>query len=331
MNDATTLSMASHQLAMDLHALLTDLDPARWRDEREAALRARLHDVQEKLDHLHAAYIATADSGKQAVSQRLQELREFLHAHAPTIHEGTCRDAWMSLRDGALPTYEALAASLRREAVVVPSLRPSNYTRNLFHVASALIAIVLVEVAARTPAIGFEVVTWIACAVAAIGWTMEASRRVSERANRTMMWVFSTVAHPHEAHHVNSATWYVTALALLSLMHSPMVCVVALAVLGLADPTAAVIGKRWGRHRLSNGRSIEGTAAFVVAGTIASLTAIVVGYPVVALVPALTIAFVSSLCGGLTELSLRRIDDNLAIPLSAGVAAFFTAMLFGLT
>ena len=174
-------------------------------------------------------------------------------------------------------------------------------------------------------------VTWIACAVAIMGWTMEISRRISARANRAMRWVFSQVAHPHEAHQVNSATWYVTALALLSLMHAPMTCVVALAVLGFADPAAAVIGKRWGRHRLSNGRSIEGTAAFVVAGTVASMAAITIGYPAVALVPALTIAIVASLCGGLTELSLRRIDDNLAIPLSSGVAAFFTAMLFGLT
>ena len=33
-------------------------------------------------------------------------------------------------------------------------------------------------------------------------------------------------------------------------------------MLGVGDATAAIVGKEWGRHRFSNGRSLEGSLGF---------------------------------------------------------------------
>ena len=131
---------------------------------------------------------------------------------------------------------------------------------------------------------------------------MEIGRVFSERINDLLMRLFSLVSHPHEAHHVNSSTWYVSALALLSLTFEPMVCAAALAVLGLGDPVAAIIGKRWGRHRLENGRSLEGTAAFIGAGAAAAALTLTLAHPGASagLIAAMSLA--AAVVGGVTEL-----------------------------
>ena len=42
-------------------------------------------------------------------------------------------------------------------------------------------------------------------------------------------------------------------------------------MLGVADPVAALIGRRYGRHKLRGGKSLEGAMAFVASGTLAAL------------------------------------------------------------
>src|SRR5262245_16773674 len=89
----------------------------------------------------------------------------------------------------------------------VPVPRPTNYTRSLFHLASAAFALALLRV---LPSRGYVIAVAVAFAIAA--WTMEISRRRSPEVNKLVMRVFAHVAHPHERHKVNSSTWYTTAL-----------------------------------------------------------------------------------------------------------------------
>ena len=97
-----------------------------------------------------------------------------------------------------------------------------------------------------------------------------------------------------------------------------------------SDPAAAVIGKRYGKHRFDNGRSVEGTLTFVLVGTLVATATMAIFHGDVALWRALVIAFVASTAGGLTELFSTRLDDNLGIPVSAGLAAWGTWFLTGL-
>ena len=83
---------------------------------------------------------------------------------------------------------------------------------------------------------------------------------------------------------------------------------------------AAIIGRRYGRIKLVNGRTLEGTLTFVAVGTL-------VATPWLALVwgmdsgLALKLAFFGALAGGIAELFSRRVDDNLSIPVATAVAA----------
>ncbi len=335
-------SMAPHyqpadqrQLILDLHQLLNDIEPSRWRDEREAQLRQRLSEIHARLEIVAKEYAQSADQHLQALRDRFAEMSALIEQHKPSMEVSTSLDdaraAWMSFRSSAEPAYEALVASLKAENVVLPSLRPTNYTRNVFHVISALLGVLAAElVPLVSDDLGFALATIIAVSVALMGWGMELGRRISTRVNDFLMWVFSLVSHPHEAHHVNSATWYVTSLALLSLTFNPLVCAVALTVLGFSDPAAAIIGKRYGKHRFDNGRSVEGTVTFVLVGTLAATATMAIFHPDVVLWRALLIAFSASLAGGLTELFSSRLDDNLGIPVSAGLAALAVWFLTGL-
>jgi dolichol kinase len=325
------LTMESRQIALELHALLQELEPARWRADATSALVARIEALRARIEAWQADWATASDQSLDAMRVRLGEIEAMLRASVPSAPElVTLRESWTTFRLDAMPRYEALAASLRDYALHVPSLRPTNYARNAFHLLAALIGILVIEVVPRLSDLGFTPVIAIAAACTALGWGMEISRKLSERANRFMMWMFSPVAHPHEAHHINSATWYVTALFALSLTRSPVLGAIALMVLGVADPCAAIIGKRYGKRRLSNGRSFEGAAAFAISGTIAAAGLLSIAHPEVASGAALAMCAAAAICGGLTELYLKRVDDNLGIPIAAAAAAWLVSLPLGL-
>ncbi len=48
----TTLALEARPIVLELHALLRDLDPARWREDMEQALRDRLDEIRHALDRL---------------------------------------------------------------------------------------------------------------------------------------------------------------------------------------------------------------------------------------------------------------------------------------
>lgn len=199
--------------------------------------------------------------------------------------------------------------------------RPANGTRSIFHVLSALVALLAVQLV-LTP----QSMVWAAGAFAASAWSMEAGRRVSPAVNRFLMWVFGRVAHPHEAYRVNSATWYATALFGLALTASPLACSLALVVLGVGDPAAGYFGRRFGRTRLAANRTLEGSLAFVVAGGLAGLGALCAFYPELTAVPCAALAGGAAIAGAVAEIVARKVDDNFAIPIAAAAGASLVAL-----
>ncbi len=320
------LSIPGTQVILETHSLLRDIDPARWRDEVESAFRVRLQRAQEGMAQLAAS---RGDHRLGAMREKFAELAQLMREYAPQrtkSDSSSLCDDWLAFRVRVAPAYESLAVALRAHHIDIPSLRPTNYVRTLFHVASAACCIVLVEF--LLPA---STLPWVAGSVGLFGWTLEVTRRYSESWNDKLMdfSFFRYVAHPRERHHVNSSTWYVTALFLLSLLHSPAVSAVGLAVLGIADPAAAVIGRRWGRTRLAHNRSLEGTLAFFVTGTIAAWAVLVAFHPVASLLGCLLIAAGASLAGAVAELYSKSIDDNMTVPLSAAIGAWVVGLTLG--
>jgi dolichol kinase len=208
------------------------------------------------------------------------------------------------------------------EGVQAPA-RPGNAARSIFHITSALVSLAFLLVV-FTPA----QLPWVAGSIAGTFWVLEALRHPFPRFNVRLMRLFKPIAHASEAHRINSATWYMTALTLLALTRNAWIAAVGVAVLGFADPAASFVGRRWGKVELVHGRTLEGGLAFVVAGTVMAAVALQLATPRPGWGLAVAIAFVAALAGAVAEMMSRRLDDNFTIPLvsSATVAAILLAL-----
>lgn len=198
--------------------------------------------------------------------------------------------------------------------------RPTNVARTVFHVGSGALALTLLRVLpSRAWLIG------AAAAFAAFAWTCGITRRRSPTVNARLMRFFGPVAHAHEWHQVNSATWYATALILMALVVPLPAAEIGVVVLALADPMAGIIGRRYGRRRLASGRSLEGSLAFAVTGFLAALAWMSVAGTYDA--SRIWIAAVAGVVGAIVELLVSRVDDNLAIPLGTSLAVALAALV----
>jgi dolichol kinase len=104
-----------------------------------------------------------------------------------------------------------------------------------------------------------------------------------------------------------------TAAAVLVPGH-PAVAGILLA--GLADPAAALVGRRFGRHRYPGGKTLEGSLAFFAAGALV-LMALPGPGPAAAMAIAAAVA--------LLEAPTLPVDDNLYLPpLGAAIAAILS-------
>lgn len=309
----TDLAHDVRPVLLDLHHLLRELDAYRgeW-----SAVPARLEGLSERLE------VTLAHAEPSALRAEVADLARKLRDGAPPT-AGDVRRPWRAYRAELQLAYDALAANLARAGLSLPVHRPNNFARNAMHVLTAVICLLLVE-HVLSP-LGMILTAGVGAAVC---WSLETGRVFSSRLNKALLWFMGAVAHPHERRHVNSATWYTTALLILALLFTPLECAVALAVLGLADPAAGLIGRRWGRIQLVHGRSLEGSLAFVVVGALAGWAALAIWHPEVSLRVALLIATAAAIPAAVTELVSRRVDDNFSIPLAAAAGAWVAGLAF---
>lgn len=320
---SATVALDTQDLALELHALLRDIDPARWRREAEEAVRARI-----------AAWSARAGSvltrtGEDAsyadLAGSVAAAQAVLDRGVPPEGLGSreWKVAWRRYRVELTHAYHGLSDTLAAWDIHVPSMRPTNYARNVLHVTSALIAVGLLELAPSAWLVPIGVF------FVASAFLMETTRRFSPRINDALMWVFGAVAHPHETYRVNSASWYTIALLTLAILDVPQAAALGLVALGFGDPAAALVGRAYGRTRLINGRSLEGSLAFVGATVLAGTTLLRIVHPELGWAVTLAAAVTAGVVGAVVELLSRRIDDNLSIPVTAAFAGWAALLALG--
>jgi diacylglycerol kinase (CTP) len=121
---------------------------------------------------------------------------------------------------------------------------------------------------------------------------------------------------------------YAMAVLLTIVAFPKHIALVGIYSLAIADPLSAIIGIRFGKHKLTPTRSIEGSLAFFLSITIVSLI-ILTGFNGKF---DLLILFVSSLLGILAtgfDMIPLKLDDNLTIPLFTSAALWTICTLFG--
>ncbi|MFP4598666.1 MAG: diacylglycerol/polyprenol kinase family protein [Persicimonas sp.] len=303
-----TAAPRAEKLGYELHDLVAALEPARWRDEARGKLRNAFEDARQAVEDARRDW--SDEPALEEPRSQLADISRLLTEHLPAESDG--RERWMEFREQLHPAYEELAAALRACHVELPSLRPTNYARSGFHVLAAVIGLLLVQYAP------WALVIAVPVGLASLFWFLEIARRVSDRWNRALMKFFAPIAHPHERFRVNSSTWFATALSLLALTFEPVVAGSAIMVLGVGDPAAALVGRKFGRVELVNSRTLEGTLTFVAVSFLVVLAVLYLWHGELSLGRKMAVAGAGAMAGALTELFCRRIDDNFAIPVVAG-------------
>jgi dolichol kinase len=125
--------------------------------------------------------------------------------------------------------------------------------------------------------------------------------------NRRAFGLFAPFLRGRETGRLTGASYTLAALAVAVWAFSPAVVAAAFLYHSVGDTAAGWVGRRYGRHRI-RGKSLEGSAAFLVAGGLAAA-------PFVG--PAA--AVLGAAAAALAEL-LLPVDDNLAVPLVGGGA-----------
>ena len=152
-------------------------------------------------------------------------------------------------------------------------------------------------------------------ALAALALATELARRRVRPFRYAFLRRTRTMLRPHERRGLAGATWMILAYAAALLLFPKPVAVAAMLFNALGDAAAALVGRRWGRHRTRWGKSWEGFAAglAVNAGVAAAVWA---------LAPEVTLAagLAGALAAAAVEMAPLPLDDNLRVTLAGGAA-----------
>lgn len=296
--------------AASVHALLESLDPAVWSEEVPAPAR-------DLLTALRAESALLIGDWEEGVEPELRAAFETLAAAFPdpaTLDDAS--ETWDALRISLEVPYEAMVHELEQRGAPARHLHPTNWARTGTHFAAG-IGVALGYEHLLTPTMAIIA----AAAFVLWAWSLEIGRKLSTRLNDFLMASFGPITRAHERYRVNSATWFGTALLILTLTVPGWAGVTGVLILGVSDPVAGFIGRRLGRTRIANGRSLEGSAAFALSGVLVGLGYLLLYHPDFGWGAALAIAAAAAVIGALTELFTTKVDDNLAVPVAAALAA----------
>lgn len=183
--------------------------------------------------------------------------------------------------------------------------------RKLIHLTSLLIPIIYYFIPRTTAAI-------ILAALSVFAITLDLSRYFFPEVGIVFYKVFGFLLRKHELDekkkNLNGAT-YVLISALIGVLIFPKVIfVAAFTILIIGDTMAALIGRKFGRHKFLF-KSFEGTLAFFISSCIVVLFTPKAGY----FSEEILIGFIGAFIGAIVEnISFGYVDDNLSIPLSVG-------------
>lgn len=143
-------------------------------------------------------------------------------------------------------------------------------------------------------------------------------------------WVNRTLVRAEEQVRESAMIPFVIAALLTVIAMPKLAALIAIYTLAIADPLAAVVGIRFGRHRIAANRSLEGSLAFLIATVVIAALVLDWGTPATPGQIGLSAGAIG-VVGCVCETLPLRIDDNLTIPIFVGFATWAISALFGVS
>lgn len=279
---------------------------------------------------VHIRFRACSDRIRQIVPDLARE--EFYHAiRAPLERmDLALQEKQRALNERATPAqikavakslgedYERIVAAARSHPSLLlagldmKTLRPRNYARNVFHIGSAIGCVLLYEF----------LLTWGQCMfclsfVLVLYGIVDILRRFKPEWQEALFdKALHIITRPRERYTVPAATWYVLGMILALAFADKIVTQVAVLVLGVGDPAATLVGRRWGRIKVWKEKSLEGSCGFAAAAFVISLAWLLLRSTFTNYV-CIEISLIAAVVGALSELFSNDIfDDNLVVPVT---------------
>jgi dolichol kinase len=186
--------------------------------------------------------------------------------------------------------------------------------RKAIHVSSAALPL-LVWLVPR----GAAVAVLVPLAAAAVA--IDVTRLRWRPARYWMLRFVRPMLRHHERRRFTGATYMVVAYALAVAVFPKPGAVAAMLFNGLGDAAAALVGRRWGRHRTRSGKSWEGFAAGLAVNLAVAL-AVARLDPGLAPLPAV----VGAVAAAVLELLDLPVDDNLRVTLGGALAIYLSTL-----
>lgn len=180
--------------------------------------------------------------------------------------------------------------------------------RKFYHLFGGLILLSLYYVLGRERALLIYAVLFLAAV------SLDAARLMIPAFNRFMFSRFRSFIRESEEHSLTGTPAYVLGIGLSLYLYAFETAAAAVCFLAFGDVAATTIGERFGKTKI-RGKSLEGTAAFVVAAMAAGFFLSRVGVHIDA-----AIIIVGALVAAGVELLPLPLNDNLTIPLISGGA-----------
>ena len=190
----------------------------------------------------------------------------------------------------------------------------SHLPRKIFH----LIAASIIPTLYYLQVFDWRTSAALVAAATAVWAGADYYRMFNPRFNRFAIGVLGPLLKTREQNEITASSHLLIASSIVILLLERHIACASLFFIALGDPAAAVVGKRYGRRRLANGKSVEGSVALFT-------VCLAAGYGVTG---SWALAASGALAAALAELLLTRVDDNLSVPLASG--AVMTAVAMGL-
>jgi len=191
--------------------------------------------------------------------------------------------------------------------------------RKLIHLFSLSIPIIYYFIPRSDGILILSILTFLAL-------ILDLTRYFSDSVGKIFYKVFGFLLRKHEVDsrkkNLNGATYVLISALICVILFPKVIFITAFTILIISDTMAALIGRKFGKHRLLS-KSLEGTLAFFISAII-----VVFLTPKVSNLPMeYVIGIIAAAVGAIVEnISFGFADDNLAIPVSIGFTLWLLYM-----
>lgn len=145
---------------------------------------------------------------------------------------------------------------------------------------------------------------------------LETARHLSPKINTKVWKYFRHVMREEEKHKINSAMFYMFSMAFVYWVFPIDVCLIVFFFLGFGDTIAGIVGVKFGKHKLTKHASVEGfLAGFATCSFFSFLSAGFLVESPISGFGLLVFSLLAGAVGAVSEISFKKLDDNLVIPL----------------